>query len=162
MSLGQGAGLVEAEHVDPTQRLDGARVADQRAVPGEASCGGQLGRADQERKSLGHGGHGQVRGGRGGLTQGYAAQQPGTDHRHRRTGGQGDRGTGQVAQPGFDPAGRWCLAGQGEAAAGFGVGAGGHHHGGALSGGDRGAFVEHRSPFGDGCGDHRLVVLADR
>ena len=54
--LGQRAGLVEADGVDPAQRLQHPRAAHDRAAAGQPAGGGLLGDGRDQRQPLGHGG----------------------------------------------------------------------------------------------------------
>ena len=54
--LGEGPGLVEAEHVDPAEGLDRGRVAHQGVAGRQPPGGGELRERGDERESLGHGG----------------------------------------------------------------------------------------------------------
>ncbi len=52
-AVGEGAGLVDADHVDPGQRLDRVQPLDERAAPGHAAGGDGEGDAREQHEALG-------------------------------------------------------------------------------------------------------------
>ena len=100
-SLGQGAGLVEAQHVDPAERLDRARVADQDVAARQPPGGRELADRGDQRQPLGHGRDGQADAGAECVAQRSAPQQAGADERRARA--QGDRNGGLVSRRSRSP-----------------------------------------------------------
>ena len=101
VALGEGAGLVEAQHVGAAERLDGARVADEGAEVGQPPGGGELGRVDEERQPFGYGRDGEVhRRGRGSRVSWEAVQQPGAGHGGGRAERDGQAGPGERGRAG--------------------------------------------------------------
>ena len=100
-SLGEGAGLVEADGVDAAESLDGARRADEHTTVRQPAGRRQLRHRRDERKPLGHRGDGDADAGGERLPDVQSAQQAET--RHGGAAGQGERqpAAGDLLQPGL-------------------------------------------------------------
>ncbi len=162
LASGERAGLVEAQHVHPSERFDGPRVAHQRAAAGQPPGRGQLRGRGQERQALGHRGDGERHARAQRVAGGPAADEPGGEQsrgraeRHRR-GELGDRG-----QPGLDTDGPLRAVGRGHPPARLG-GRTRRHDGGRRGTGDHGgSLVHHRGTLRDIAGGDRTRRLRHR
>jgi hypothetical protein len=160
--FGERAGLVEAQHVNPSECLENSRVADEHAPLGEAVGGPGLRDRREERQPFGDRGGGQAHAGRHRLAHPYTAQHARPHEHAARREHERHRRAGQMFQAGLDTARRRARALRDPAAC-LGAVAGRHHDRLTAARRDRGAREGHRATVGDrGLERDRVPVLGDR
>jgi hypothetical protein len=152
-ALGEGAGLVEAQHVHPTQCLDGGGVADQRAACRQPASGGQFRHGGDKRQAFGYRRDGEANRPAQRLHKRTAAKQVHRDQRRAGRDGQRQYPGGQRAQSHFHPGQRRVPVMQPRGPAGLGARPRRHHYRDSVTGGHDRPLVEHAVPLGQVRGD---------
>ena len=104
--LGQRAGLVEADGVDPAERLQHPRAAHDGAAAGQPPRGGLLGDRRDQRQPLGHRGDGDRQPGLDRLPERAPPQHAPAGDGSAAGEGQRQHRAGQLAEPRLHPGGR--------------------------------------------------------
>ena len=161
LPFGEGAGLVEAQHVCASERLEDARVAHEHTLGRQTPRRARLRDRREERQPLGHSGRRETHAG-GDCVAGTSAAQQG-DAGERRARGEDQRhgSTGDVVEPRLDTGHRRGRT-AGGSTTGLGAAAGRDHHGFGATGCDRSTGVGDRRSIGNrGFGGDRVDVLCD-